>query len=317
MNRTGLSIEMKIVLLLVSTLLIQDAILVAMFLAGARPTAILITLGVTLLFAVAIAAGWAGGVARAIDALTRACFAAKKGDTRVLTVLPRSDELRALNDEINELVGLVQQADELRKRVELEGAFADRAEEAAPGLLHASHELLVSMKELSEGAAAQKDILRRTAGALAEARAVLQSASSSDGRDEGTGDVAEKLRALSTLSREVELLADGLMDEVTRPSFDEAAIARAVNGMRDAARTMAEVGLQAAPPLERRRSELDAASRALEAVERGEVARADAARVAQLMDRSAGGGMRTATRMATLLRKLGIEIEARKRIRGS
>lgn len=315
MNRTGLSIEMKIVLLLVGGLLVQDVIVVAMFFAGARPTTILITLGVTLLFAIAIAAAWGGGVTRAIDALTRACFAARRGDTRVLTVLPRSDELRALNDEINELVELVRRVDELSRRADAEAGLSTRVEEAAPDLLHASQELLVSLKELGEGASAQSDILRRTAGALGQARMLLQGITDAGRRDAGASDIAEKLRALGSLSRDAELLADGLVDEVTRPSPDEAAVARAVNGIRDVARTMAEVALQAAGPLERRQGELEAAARALEALDAGETARADAARVAQLMDRSAGTGFRTATRLAGVLRKLGIEIEARRRAR--
>jgi hypothetical protein len=314
-NRTGLSIEMKIVLLTVGALLVQDIILVAMFFAGASPTAILITMGVALLFAVAVAASWAGGVARAVDALTRACFAARKGDTRVLTVLPRGDELRALNDEINELVAVVRDVEELRRGVELEGELASRAEEAAPDLLHASQELLVSLKELSEGASAQSEILRRTAGALAQARMLLTGVAASGEGDLTAGEVAEKLRALGTLAKDAELLADGLVDDVTRPSLDEAAIARGVNGLRDVARTIAEVALQAAAPLERRRSDAEAAARAVTALDGAEVSRADAARVAQLMDRSAGGGFRAATRLATMLRSIGIEIEARRRMR--
>jgi methyl-accepting chemotaxis protein len=312
-NRTGLSIEMKIVLLLVGALLVQDVILVVMFFAGARPTVMLVALGVTLLFAVAIAAAWAGGVTRAIDALSRACFAARKGDTRVLTVLPRSDELRALNDEINELVAVVRDVEELREQVELESGVARRTEESTPDLLHASQELLVSLKELSEGAGAQGDILRRIATALQEMRLLVEGIAGPGGED--ASDAAQKLRSLGTLARDAEGLADNLVDEVTRPSLDEAAIARTVNGLRDVARTMADVALQAAGPLERHRSSREAAGRALSVLERGDAARADAARVAQLMERSAGGGFRAATRLASVLRRIGIELEARGHMR--
>ena len=315
MNRTGLSIEMKIVLLLVGALLVQDVILVVMFFSGARPTVMLTTLGVTLLFAIAVAAGWGGALSRAVDTLTRACFAARKGDTRVLTILPRSDELRALNDEINELVGELRDLEELRERARVEGDLATRVEEAAPDLLHASQELLVALKELSEGSAAQADILRRTAGSLNQARMHLRGVVEAAQTGSTDADVAEKLRALGSLSREMELLADGLVDEVTRPSLDEAAVARTVNGIRDSARTMAEIARQAAGPLERRRSDIEATSRALTALDAGEAVRADAARVTQLMDRSAGSGFRTATRLAGILRTLGIEIEARRRMR--
>ena len=125
-----------------------------------------------------------------------------------------------------------------------------------------------------------------------------------------SSDPAPRLKSLGALARETELLADAVVDEVARPSIDEASLARAVNGLRDAARTMAQVAVQAVGPLEKRREDAEAALKAADRIITAESEKADGSRVAELMERSARNGLAEATRLATTLRKLGVVLEA-------
>jgi methyl-accepting chemotaxis protein len=317
-ERAGPSIEFKVVLLVAAAVVVQDLILLAMYLSGASPVAIQAALGGVLVLAILVAAVWGNAIARAVRRLTRACFVARHGDTSVLAELTRTDELGQLNDEINRLVVA------LRALAEERGALAEGADVAetaaglAPDLLRTSHGILVSLKELREGASAESDIMRKVAGRLAATRSRLTEVAGRGGASGAGGEIGTKLSSLAALSREIELLADAVVDEVARPEIDDASLARAVNGVRDAARTMAEVAGQAVEPLSRARAHREAAAAALEHLEAADEGRADAARVAELMNRSSESGIREGSRLASVLKRLGLALESygrRQRVR--
>jgi len=313
-ERTGPSIEFKVVLLVATAVIVQDLILLAMYLSGAPALAIQAVLGGVLVLAIVVAAVWGNAIARAVRRLTRACFVARHGDTSVLAELTRTDELGQLNDEINRLVVLVRDLAE-ENEVLVEGTdVADTAAGVTPELLRSSHGVLVSLKELREGASAEIDIMRKIAGRLAEMRVGLADVAGPPAASPATAEIGTRLRSLGALSREIELLADAVVDEVARPEIDEGSLARAVNGVRDAARTMAEVAAQSAEPLDRARSVREAVGRALEQLDATELSRADAARVAQLMDRSAGSGIGEGSRLAAALKRLGLVLESYARL---
>jgi len=315
-ERSGPSIEFKIVLLVAAAVIVQDLLLLAMHLAGAEPPAIQAVLGGVLVLALVVAAVWGNTIARAIRRLTRACFVARHGDTSVLAELTRTDELGQLNDEINRLVVLVRELTGERDALAEGADVADAITAAAPDLLRSSHELLVSLKELREGAAAELQITRRIGGRLATVRSLLYQIVPATPQT-AEPEIGTKLRSFSALAREIELLADEVVDEVARPDVDEAALARAVNGVRDTARTMAEVAGEAARPLERRQADLETAARALSTLDAAERERTDGARVAELMERSAASGMGEGTRLASALKRIGLKLESyarRKRI---
>lgn len=313
MERSGPSIELKIVLLVAAAIIVQDLMLLAMQVADARPIAIQAALGGVLILALIIAAVWGNTVARAVRRLTRACFVARHGDTSVLAELTRTDELGQLNDEINKLVVLIRGMTEERGALMESAEVTDTVTNVAPELLRSSHELLVSLKELREGASAEIDIMRKTAGRLAETRTRLTEITAGTPAAHANGEIGTRLRSLSALSREIELLSDTIVDEVARPEVDEAGLARAVNGVRDAARTMAEVAEQAAQPLSRRLSDQEAAARAIEQLDAAEQCRSDAARVAELMGKSAASGIGEGSRMATFLKRLALVLESHDR----
>ncbi|MFH1688653.1 MAG: hypothetical protein ABIE42_00270 [Candidatus Eisenbacteria bacterium] len=309
MERTGPSIEVKIVLLVVGILVLQDLLLLAMYVGGAQPAAIQIVLGCLLVLSVVVAAIWGNALTRAIRRLARACYVARHGDTGVLSDLTRTDELGQLNDEINMLVTLIRDSTDTRSALTSSKDVIEELERAAPEIMRSSHELLVSLKELSEGATAEIAILRKVAGCLSEARGLVAGVARGASGDPSPGDPAARLRSLGSLAREAELLADAVVDEVARPSIDEAALARAVNGLRDAARTMAQVASQAVGPLEKRREDAEAALKAADRIITAETEKGDGSRVAELMERSARGGLAEATRLATNIRKLGVVLE--------
>ena len=310
MERTGPSIEIKIVLLVVAILVLQDLLLLAMYLAGAQPAAIQIVLGGLLVLSVVVVAVWGNALSRAVRRLVRACYVARHGDTGVLSDLTRTDELGQLNDEINKLVTLIGDSTDTRSELTSSKDVIEELERAAPEIMRSSHELLASLKELSEGAAAEIAILRKVAGCLGEARGLVAGVARGASGNPPPGDPAARLRSLGSLAREAELLADAVVDEVARPSIDEASLARAVNGLRDAARTMAQVASQAVGPLEKRREDAEAALKAADRIITAETEKADGSRVAELMEKSARSGLTEATRLATNLRKLGIVLEA-------
>lgn len=315
MERSGPSIEFKVVLLVAAAVVAQDLILLAMYLSGAPPVAIQAALGAALILALVVAAVWGNAIARAVRRLTRACFVARHGDTSVLAELTRTDELGQLNDELNQLVLLVRSLAEEKSVLAQSADVADTAAGIAPELLRTSHGVLVSLKELREGASAEIDIMRKIAARLAEMRVGLTEVVGAGSASRSTGEIGTKLRSLGALSREIELLADAVVDEVARPEIDEASLARAVNGVRDAARTTAEVAAQAAEPLARARSDREAAARALEQLDAAEHGRADAARVAELMVRSAGSGIGEGGRLASALKRLGLVLESYARLK--
>jgi len=309
-QRSGPSIEMKIVILVAVIVVVQDLILLAMYLLGSPPPVVQAVLGGTLVLSVVIAAVWGNAVARAIRRLSRACFVAIRGDRQVLTEPDRTDEIGELNDEINRLVVLLRDLSGLDTELSAARSAAASAVEAAPEALRASHDSLVALKELREGASAEAAILRRIAGALGEARTMLYQ---SAGRVEGglsDDELSTRLNALGAASREAEALSDAVIDEVARPDVDEAAVARSVNGLRGAVRTIAQVSSEAAGVIAQRSADARAAGIALERIGEAESARADAARTADLMDRSAARGFSEATRLASDLRKLGLALEA-------
>ncbi len=310
MERTGPSIEVKIVLLVAAVLVLQDLLLLAMYLGGARPVAIQVVLGGSLVLSVVVAAVWGNSLSRAIRRLARACYVARHGDTGVLSDLTRTDELGQLNDEINKLVLLLRDSTDTRSALTSSKDVIEELERAAPEIMRSSHELLVSLKELSEGAMAEAAILRKVSGCLGEARGLVAGVARGASGNAPPGDPSVKLRSLGSLAREAELLADTVVDEVARPSIDEASLARAVNGLRDAARTMAQVASQAVGPLERRREDAEAALKAADRIITAEAEKADGSRVAELMEKSARGGLAEATRLAGNLRKLGVVLEA-------
>jgi methyl-accepting chemotaxis protein len=309
-ERSGLSIEFKIVLLVVAALIVQDLLLLAMHLAGASPLAIQTVLGGVLILALILAAVWGNAVARAVRRLTRACYVARRGDTSVLFELTRTDEIGQLNAEINQLVALVRTITEERDEAAEAADVVGTVERVAPELLRSSHELLVSLKELKEGAAAEIDLTRRIAGRLAEVRAHLAQITGGTPAPGAASDMAARLGSLPSLSREIELLSDVILDEASRGDIDEAALARAVNGVRDAARTLSEVSAQAVSPLSRRDADREAAERALEGLDAALEARADATRVAELMGRSVRSGIGEGGRLASALKRLGVTLES-------
>lgn len=310
MRRSGMSIEVKLVILVTAVIVAQDLLLLFMHLAGARPSASLVARCSVLVLSVFIAAVWGNAIARAIRRLTRACFVAQRGDVNVLLEPVRSDEIGELNHEINALIGELKSLSESRSDLAAASSVTDAATDAAPEALRSSHELLVSLKELKEGASAEAAILRKVAGSLGEARTLVgQIAGQVDG-GLASDEIADKLRSFRGAAREAELLADAVVDEVARREIDAAALARAVNGLRDAVRTMTDVSERAAALLEQRRADARAASVALEQLAYAEAQKSDGSWVAELMDRSAARGLSEATRLASTLRKLGLILEA-------
>ena len=310
MERSGPSIEIKIVLLVAIALIAHDGVLLAMYLLGAEPQTIQLVLGAVLILALIVAAVWGSAIARAIRRLTDACYAARKGDHHVLTRLPRTDELAELNAEINELVVLLRESERVRSDLSASRTVTGAVATATPDIMRASQELLVSLKELREGAAAEVAILRKAGGSVDDARRFLDE--TRRGADDAAvaEEVSAKLRSLDGLARELDLLGDEVVDEVTRSDIDEGTLARAINGMRDAARTMADVAAQAARPLERRRADAEAVAGSAARLAAAEAEQIDGSRVAELMERSAASGLGAATRLASLLRRLGLVLEA-------
>ena len=318
MERSGPSIEFKVVLLVVAALVIQDLVLLAMYVGGARPVTIQLALGGVLVVSLVVAAVWGNALVRAVRRLVRACYVARHGDTGVLSELTRTDELGQLNDEINRLVVLLRNSTDTRSELTSSKDVIEELERTAPEIMRSSHELLVSLKEVHEGATAEIAILRKVSGCLGEARGFVAGVARGATGNPPVGGPAAGLKSLGALARETELLADAVVDEVARASIDEASLARAVNGLRDAARMMAQVAAQAAGPLEKRREDAEAALKAADRIITAESEKADGSRVAELMERSARNGLAEATRLASTLRKLGVVLEAyaaRRRLR--
>ena len=310
MERSGPSIEIKVVLLVVAVLVVQDLVLLAMYAGGAEPRVIQIVLGGILVVSVVAAAVWGNILSRAVRRLLRACYVARHGDTAVLSDITRTDELGQLNHEINRLVVLIRSSTDTKSELTSSKEIIEELERTAPEIMRSSHELLVSLKELREGAAAEIAILRKVSGCLGDARGLVASVARGASRSISASDPAARLKSLDSLAKECELLADTIVDEVARPAVDEGTLARAVNGLRDAVRTMAQVACEAAAPLEKRREDADAALKAAERIISAEAEKADGTRVAELMEKSAAGGLAEATRLATTLRKLGVVLEA-------
>jgi hypothetical protein len=310
MERSGPSIEVKVVLLVGAALVLQDLVLFAMYAGGARPVTIQLALGGVLVVSLVVTAVWGNALARALRRLARACYVARHGDTGVLSELTRTDELGQLNDEINRLVVLLRDSADTRSELTSSKDVIEELERTAPEIMRSSHELLVSLKEVREGAAAEIAILRKVSGCLGEARGFIADVARGTSGNPPSGDSGARLKSLGALARETELLADAVVDEVARPSIDEPSLARAVNGLRDAARTMAQVAAQAVGPLEKRREDAAAALKAADRIITAESEKADGSRVAELMERSAGSGLTEAMRLATTLRKLGVVLEA-------
>jgi hypothetical protein len=310
MERSGPSIEVKVVLLVGAALVVQDLVLFAMYVRGARPVTIQLALGGVLAVSLVVAAVWGNALVRAVRRLVRACYVARHGDTGVLSELTRTDELGQLNDEINRLVVLLRDSAGTRSELTSSKDVIEELERTAPEIMRSSHELLVSLKEVHEGATAEIAILRKVSGCLGEARGFVGDVARGASGSPPSGDPAVRLKSLGALARETELLADAVVDEVARSSIDEVSLARAVNGLRDAARTMACVAAEAAGPLERRREDAEVALKAADRIITAESEKADGSRVAELMERSARNGLAEATRLATTLRKLGVVLEA-------
>jgi len=310
MERSGPGIELKVVIVAVVGVLLQDAALAALYFADAGPTTIQVVLGAVLVITLIVAAAWGNSLSRALRQLARSCYVARKGDTNVLTQLPRSDEVGQVNDEINKLVVLIRELTEARDELSTSSEVTGVVSQTAPELLRSSQEALVSLKELREGATAEAVILRRLANKIEDARRLVEAVARPAGDRGAAEDVASKLKSMTALSKETEFLADQVIDEVARPDIDEAALARAVNGMRDAARTMSEVASQAIAHLDRRRADAEAASLAVEALRSADAEKQDGARVAELMERSAGSGLSAASRLGSTLRRLGVVLEA-------
>jgi HAMP domain-containing protein len=309
MERSGPSIEVKVVLLVLAAVGAQDLLLLGMYLSGARPTAIQIALGGLLILALVGAAVWGNALVRAIRRLSRACYVARHGDTRVLSELTRTDELGELNDEINRMVALLSRSEDTCDELALSGDVIEELERVAPEIMRSSHELLVSLKELREGAVAEGAILRKVSGCLGEAKGLVAGvAGMGEGRT--AKDPAARLKSIGTLAREIDILGDSVVDEAARPSVDEGALARAVNGLRDASRTMAQLAAESAGSLERRSDDAEAALKAADRIMTAESEKTDGSRVAELMEQSAHKGLAEATRLTASLRKLGIALEA-------
>jgi HAMP domain-containing protein len=309
MERSGPGIGIKILVVAIAGIVVQDIVLIAMFYADAPVATVQVLLGGVLVLALVVGATWGNAVSRALRQLARACYVARKGDTNVLLQMPRADEIGQVNEEINRLVVLLKDLLEAQTELAASAGVTDAVNQAGPDLLRTSQDILVSLKELREGAAADSLILGRVAVKVDQARHLTEQVARPSG-DRGVADeIASKLKALGALSREAEFLADQVIDEVARPSIDEAALARAVNGMRDAARTMAEVVGQAIPHLERRKADAEAAAQAVESLRSAGSEAQDGGRVAELMERSAASGMSAASRLASSLRRIGVALE--------
>ena len=310
MERSGPSIEMKVVLLVVAALLVQDLVLLVLYVSGAHPQVIQIVLGAVLAFSLVVAAVWGNAISRAIRRLTRACYVARKGDVAVLADLTRTDELGQLNSEINRLVILLREAAGTRAELGAGRDVVDELERTAPEIMRSSHELLISLRELNEGAEAETAIMRKVSGRLQEARELVERVALAEDDGADAREAATRLAAMEALASEAELLADSILDEVARPSVDEAALARVVNSLRNSVRDMAAAASLSVEPLRKRREDLECALRALDRLDEAEKERADASRVAELMSGSASGGMSEASRLAGHLRRLGIALQA-------
>ncbi|MCD4690754.1 hypothetical protein K8S17_04760 [bacterium] len=309
MERGGPNIEIKLVALVAGVLVVHDVVLVAMYVSGASPTIIQIVLGAIIVPALIVAAVWGNTLGRAIRRLSWVCRAAKAGDTNLLTVLPRTDEIGQLNDEINSLIVQLRQLGESERTLDSSRQLVDTIVQTTPELLRASQDVLVSMKELKEGAGAESSVLRRSARNLVEAGGLLGRLTATESAAPEDG-IAAKLKSLGGLKREVEILSDQIMDEVARPKIDATTLARAVNGLRDASRILADVAEQAVPALEARLADVRVAIAATAYIETADEERQDGARIAELMQRSASGGISAATRLATALHQLGVVLEA-------
>ncbi len=310
MERSGLSIEMKVVLLVLLSLGVQDLLLVLMYISGVTPTIMQIVLAAVLVVALVAAAVWGNSLSRAVRRLMRACYVARKGDTGVLSELTRTDEIGQLNCEINRLVVLLRTCWGTESQLTRSRDVIEELERVAPEIMRSSHELLISLKELREGASAEAAILRKVAGRLGEAGSLVSEVSREPLGDAAPAETASRLRSLPALAREAELLSDEVVDEIARPTVDEASLARAVNGLRDAVRTMAQVASQAEGALTRRQADAERARDASELISSAVTDKADGSRVAELMEQSAATGLAEATRLAATFRKLGIALEA-------
>jgi HAMP domain-containing protein len=309
MERSGPGLALKIAIAAVAGLVVQDVIVVALWSRRAETAELALALAAVLALTLVLAAVWGGSLAHALRQLARSCYVARKGDTHVLVQMPRADEIGQVNEEINRLVVLVRDLTEVQTGLSASAAVADAVNQSAPDLLRTSQDALVSLKELREGASAGGMILSRVAGRVEQARRVMEQVARPLGVRGAPEEIALRLKALERLSHEVELLADQVVDEVARPSIDEAALAREVNGLRDAARTMAEVAGHALPYLERRRLDAEAAEQAVEGLTVAGVEAQDGVRVGELMERSAASGMSAATRLASSLRRIGVVLE--------
>ncbi len=309
MERGGPAIEIKFVTLVAGVLIVHDVVLLVLYLGGTPPTIIQIVLGAIIIPALIVVAVWGNSVGRAIRRLSWVCRAAKAGDTNLLTVLHRTDEIGQLNDDINSLVVQLRHLGETERTLGSSRQLVDAIVRTAPDLLRASQEVLVSMKELKEGAGAETSVLRRASRNLTEAGGLLGRLTSTGAEASGEG-IAAKLKALGGLRREIEILSDQIMDEVARPHIDAATLARAVNGLRDASRVLADVAEQAAPALEAKLGDIRVAVAATGYIETADEERQDGARIAELMQRSAGSGIGAATRLASALHELGVVLEA-------
>jgi len=309
MERGGPSIEIKLVTLVAGVLVVHDVVLLALYLNGTPPTIIQIVLGAIIVPALIVVAVWGNSIGRAIRRLSWVCRSAKEGDTNLLTVLHRTDEIGQLNDDINSLVVQLRHLGETERTLGSSRRLVDAIVRTAPDLLRASQEVLVSMKELKEGAGAETSVLRRASRNLTEAGGLLGRLTSTGGGAEEDG-IAAKLKALGGLRREIEILSDQIMDEVARPQIDAVTLARAVNGLRDASRILADVAEQAAPALEAKLGDIRVAVAATGYIETADEERQDGARIAELMQRSAGSGIGAATRLASSLHELGVVLEA-------
>ncbi len=309
MERGGPTIEIKLVALVAGVLIVHDVVLLVLYLGGTPPNIIQIVLGAIVIPALIVVAVWGNSIGRAIRRLSWVCRAAKEGDTNLLTVLHRTDEIGQLNDDINSLVVQLRRLGETERTLGSSRQLVDAIVRTAPELLRASQEVLVSMKELKEGAGAETSVLRRASRNLSEAGGLLGRLTSTgaEAREEG---IATKLKALGGLRREIEILSDQIMDEVARPEIDATTLARAVNGLRDASRILADVAEQAAPALEAKLADIRVAVAATGYIETADEERQDGARIAELMQRSAGGGIGAATRLASALHQLGVVLEA-------
>ncbi len=130
MDRSGPGIGIKILVVAIAGIVVQDILLIAMSYSGVPVTIVQIVLGVVLVLALVVGAMWGNAVARALRQLARACYVARKGDTNVLTQMPRADEIGQVNDEINRLVVLLR--DLLEAESEL-GRERRRHERRCPG----------------------------------------------------------------------------------------------------------------------------------------------------------------------------------------